>query len=172
MNIEKVRKPRQTKQMSEETKELLKQKRAEKRTKAKENANNIYSLAVSEKEKEPEALPTQIQKIKRVYKSKAQKAEEQNPVPPQLTTLQQNSNDSDSISKKLTGIENILLLNNRELNDLKLLKQQKNKIKEQKAKLKEIKNKVVDKVENENVSEQINEQNAQLIALDYSALFR
>ena len=155
MNIEKQKRGR--KPMSDETKELLKQKREEKR---QEKLNIKRGLKNNVENQKTETIPmeTTNQSI--------------NHVKPESTTLSNDNKISLSRLEKLDNIENILLQNNRELQELKLLKQQKNKIKEQKQKLKELKNKTVDKEETKVINSNIMDVSNDFNNIDYSILFR
>lgn len=152
MNIEKVKKPRTStrKPMSEETKLMLKQKREEARQR-KQSENVLKSQF-----KIPEPIET-------LETSEHHKVNESKGI---------HSNFDFSKLNKLDDIENLLISNNKELANLKLLKEQKNKIKQQKMKLKQVQNLSVDKQTKNQIQNNINEYHQESENLDYSNLFR
>lgn len=144
MNVEKIKKPAPKRVMSEEHKEKLR-------------------LARLNKKAKPKAEPPMVEAVK------------PEPIqPPQKTESPPKHRIDYDFKKldKLDNIESILMANNRELQELKLLKAQKNKIKEQKQKLKEVKKMTVDKESQKSVKESIDEADEQYHQIDYSVLFR
>lgn len=143
MNVEKIKKPAPKRVMSEEHKEKLRIARLNRKAKPKAEPPMVESFK-----------PEPIQ-------------------PPQKTESPPHRIDYDFKKlDKLDNIESILMANNRELQELKLLKAQKNKIKEQKQKLKEVKKMTVDKESQKSVKESIDEADEQYHQIDYSVLFR
>lgn len=146
MNVEKIKKPAPKRIMSEEHKEKLR-------------------LARLNRKAKPKADPPMVEAVK---------PEPTQPQPTQKTESPQKHRIDYDFKKldKLDNIESILMANNRELQELKLLKAQKNKIKEQKQKLKEVKKMTVDKESQKSVKESIDEADEQYHQIDYSVLFR
>lgn len=142
MEIEKQAKKRV---MSEETKEMLKQKRKEKNMKLKELETKVVNQS-------PQVI---------------EKPETQLSYPKKIKTNSYN----EEIKNRLANLETLLMQNKNDIFEIKTRKEIKDRLKQKKVEVREEKQKSVDKEEVATVQKQINHINEEMERVDYSQLF-